>query len=529
MLVACGQIVDAGFDVALDRPPAPVEMGRDAANDGHDSTALGGRAGAADSDVERDAGRATNTAPEARDGTLVVVEGATKRSPPPSFDADDDARQHRIIERAKLGDVTIDSATGDFVYTSWQGYYGDDSFTYQVNDGRLDANEVGTIKVTVVARGPLAAESGPVVEFPTPPALWIGQALDIEGDTAVMSAWEKDLSLIYVLRRDARGSWTVRQRIDEGLTRGFIYDVDVALSGDWMAVAVMGHGSVDGGPLYFYKRPSNNADFELEQQSNINDSPRGDETAWQIALDGDLAVVGAPDYDGETPGDAGLRGIGAVYVYRRLDDAWTREQKIVSPSPKEELYFGRRLGIANGALVATSAAPSSATLYVFNQGAGSWTRDSWFAAGPEPIYGSVGNTVAAHGDKILISPGVLSEVYAYGRNGSGWQAHGSLFRPADDDFIEEFGPTVALHDDTAIVTGRLHNDAGVAYVYHYSFAIADSGWRYSGRRLTGAKPGKNGLGYSAAFDGTTAVLTAPDDSNTRGAIYFFGIEPAGTN
>jgi hypothetical protein len=152
------------------------------------------------------------------------------------------------------------------------------------------------------------------------------------------------------------------------------------------------------------------------------------------------------------------------------------------------------------------------------------------AAVPQPPAGSFGNTIAAHGDKILIScSGAPNGVYAYARTVSGWQSRALVPLPSGDEILHHRGAKVALHDDTAIIAVRLYDDVGKAYVYHYSSTATDSGWQLSSRSLTGAVPGRNGFGYSVAFDGTTAMITAPDESNTRGAIYFFGIEQPGDN
>jgi hypothetical protein len=492
MLVACAQIVDAGFDgVALEPPSAPTETSRDAAE--NDSTA-------------------SNTAPEARDGTLVVVEGSRKQGRLPSFDADGDGRQHVVVAPPKRGLLDkFDPATGEFEYASQSGNYGDDSFTYQVNDGRLDANEVGTIDVTVVARGPLRAEAG-VLQLPAD-GYSLLRGLDIEGDTAAVGTTENGWGLVYVIHRDAAGSWKLSQRIDEELTR--YYGTDLALSGDWMVVA-------GGGAAYFYKRPSQDADFALKQ--------RIDAVPSQVALEGDIAVIGEGAV--ATSRGGGISNIpGAASVYRRQsDDQWQLEAQIPAPHPETEDRFGWSLDIANGALVTTAAvrdpnASAASALYVVSQKAGAWTVERRFDADPASPFGTFGSDVAAHADKILVSccSRRASGAYAYVREESGWQARGPLEPPDGEGGLERFVFSMALHERAAIITRRPEGPAtvGTGYVYHY----ADFGWHYSGRELLGTTEGRNDFGYSVAFDGVTAVITASFESGGQGAVYFFGIEP----
>src|SRR6185437_11262053 len=56
----------------------------------------------------------------------------------------------KIVTNPSYGTLgPIDQATGIVPYTPNPGYAGVDSFTFKVNDGKVDSNNTGTIKITV--------------------------------------------------------------------------------------------------------------------------------------------------------------------------------------------------------------------------------------------------------------------------------------------------------------------------------------------------------------------------------------------
>jgi hypothetical protein len=61
-----------------------------------------------------------------------------------------------------------------------------------------------------------------------------------------------------------------------------------------------------------------------------------------VALEGDLAFVGA---DGD---DTIANWSGAVYVFARVNEAWTLEQKVLSPNARNTDVFGYSIGLAGG-------------------------------------------------------------------------------------------------------------------------------------------------------------------------------------
>ena len=90
-----------------------------------------------------------NHAPTARSKTLVVYSGESMMIVLGGSDADSDALSYRIIQQPQHG--TLSNNLPNVIYTSNYGYVGEDSFTYVVNDGKVDSAPV-TVHLTVRAK-----------------------------------------------------------------------------------------------------------------------------------------------------------------------------------------------------------------------------------------------------------------------------------------------------------------------------------------------------------------------------------------
>ncbi|MFZ6746346.1 collagen-binding domain-containing protein [Undibacterium sp. JH2W] len=67
-------------------------------------------------------------------------------------DVDGDTLSSKLISTAGHGSVTL-NADGSFTYKATAGYVGTDSFSYKVNDGKVDSN-LATVSLTVTAVAP---------------------------------------------------------------------------------------------------------------------------------------------------------------------------------------------------------------------------------------------------------------------------------------------------------------------------------------------------------------------------------------
>lgn len=200
-----------------------------------------------------------------------------------------------------------------------------------------------------------------------------------------------------------------------------------------------------------------------------------------VAIDGDTAVVGAPDTNGS---------IGLAYVFVRTAGVWTQQATLQSPVPTAGDGFGTSVAISGDVVLVSSP----------------------FA-----------RVVISPTTPIIVAQ--CGAVYAFARNGTTWNLEQTI-RPADGADFDRFGISVALDGDKALIGAPLHAN-GTAYLFN---RLARQ-W-FAGPQLT-ASDGVAGdrFGNAAALHGLVALIGASEaqvGGNTgQGATYVFTATNAG--
>ncbi|NGZ06021.1 MAG: SUMF1/EgtB/PvdO family nonheme iron enzyme [Magnetococcales bacterium] len=89
----------------------------------------------------------TNRAPVAANDSLSVTPDQAITDTLTATDADRNPLTYRIVGSPAKGQVNLNASTGAFTYTPNSGATGTDTFTFRVNDGRVDSN-LATVTVT---------------------------------------------------------------------------------------------------------------------------------------------------------------------------------------------------------------------------------------------------------------------------------------------------------------------------------------------------------------------------------------------
>jgi len=280
-----------------------------------------------------------------------------------------------------------------------------------------------------------------------------------------------------------------------------------------------------------------------------SDAGDSDFLGLSVAIDGDIAVVGAAGADVNGTDD------GAAYVYYRNQggtNVWGQVAKLVPGDGADSDYFGFAVAISGdiiavGAYGEDGSGTEIGAVYVFYRdqgGTDAWGMVKKVTASDGEDDDMFGGTLALRGDTLVV--GVPYEdgagtdrgaAYVYYRNQGGDDNWGELVKltatdPVDDD---EFGYEVGLGGDTLIVgvPGRegAGTDRGSACLYSRDQGGTDA-WGLVKEITPGDPSDSTYFGYSVAVNGGVAIVGAPQDSDAgsyAGAAYVFYRDQGGTD
>ncbi len=282
----------------------------------------------------------------------------------------------------------------------------------------------------------------------------LGMSVDIDGNAIVVGAPMEDVDYgvegyhynegsVYVFQRPA-GGWSDLVTNESGYLRTSdaqpeeMFGYSVAISGNTILAGKYAHSPDTGGAdehfygkVYVFNLPAGNlwGTMDRENASFTASNPGAHEYfGWSVALDDDLAVIGAP---GEYSSDA--NGEESAYIFERPEGGWT--------------------------------------------GGNSYTETVRIVASDSDPYYTFGNSVAVSGDVVVVGApwteigggSKTGAVYIYSKPASGWVNLMTETQKliADDKVAgEEFGYSVFIDGET-IISGAISadNDMGATYVF----------------------------------------------------------------
>ncbi|MGE3434176.1 MAG: putative Ig domain-containing protein, partial [Blastocatellales bacterium] len=371
---------------------------------------------------------------------------------------------------------------------------------------------------------------------------YLGYSVALDGDTALVGAPYDDENGMeqgsaYVFVRNG-AVWTQQARLVAQDRSSFDYfGYSVALKGDTALVgAILGPGSLhpEQGAVYVFVRGGTT--WSLQKKLTANENTQGAQFGAALALDGDTAIIGAPAYT-ITPSYA---EIGAVYVFTRSGANWTQQARLNANDGEDGDAFGRAVALDGD--TALIGAPNNAVTvggqgaaYVFTRSGASWTQRQRLTANGA-LDDHFGNAVALSGEKALIGAYLANfvtgtaddcgAVYDFRRGATGWE-QASRFSAPNPTPGARFGVSLALDGDTAVVgaslglfqTGPNAVDQRSAYVF---LQLGD--YELVGQFGLGLGSANDSFGYAVALDGDTVLVGAyrSDASATdQGAAYAF--------
>jgi uncharacterized Zn-binding protein involved in type VI secretion len=273
-----------------------------------------------------------------------------------------------------------------------------------------------------------------------------------------------------------------------------------------------------------------NAPSSIETKLTAPDAESGDEFGRAVAVQGNVAVVGAPN------DQAAGYGTGGAYVFEKTMSGWQLQQKLTAPDSSSYSFFGTSVAIDGDRIVVgaygdQNAGDYAGAAYVFVHAGSQWTPEQKLTGSENSAFDSFGISVAIQGDRIIcgafgnsdFNQGEVGSAYVFQRIAGLWLQQQEL-TANDAASLARFGLSVAMSEDTIVVGADGDSELGFFSGAIYVFAFDGSNWIQQQKLHAQDARESASFGYHLAISGDTIVAGAPGDevgNHTRGAAYVF--------
>ncbi len=363
-----------------------------------------------------------------------------------------------------------------------------------------------------------------------------GFPVAVSGTTAVVGAFGDDdqIGSAYVFVRSG-GIWSQQAKLlaNDGAL-GDQFGAAVAVDGD---IAVIGARRDDdqgdsSGSAYVFVRSG--GIWSEQAKLLASDGADLDQFGSTVAVSGTTAVVSAHRDDDQ--GDSS----GSAYVFVRSDGIWSQQAKLLASDGAMGDVFG--ISVAVDGDIAIAGAPNhddegseSGSAYVFVRSGGIWSQQAKLLASDGAVGHRFGFAVALDGDIAVV--GAFGDDDQGSNSGSAYVfdltsaavtvSEVAKLLASDGAVQDRFGSAVAVDGDIAVVGAPNHGDKGVGSGSAYVFVRSGGSWSQQAKLLAGDGAPNDMFGSSAvAVSGTTAVIGAllEDDNGTNsGSAYVFAL------
>ncbi len=303
-----------------------------------------------------------------------------------------------------------------------------------------------------------------------------GRALAIQHNTLIVGATVVDSSTgaAYVFQQDETGAWRQTQRLtaSDG-SPGDAFGRVAAISGDFAFISTMAHNGTRGAVYVFHRDDSGSWSEAVKLMAADADS--GDVFGTAIAVDGNVALIGAPQKNNRA---------GAVYVFR-LDEAqgtWAQEAQLEGTDIAKNSFFGAALTLrGDGAFVGAPGHSGGGAVFGFRYDteSGEWAEDRVMLPFDGSRRGRYSIALAvAEGALWVGAPragGFEGRLYTLTREEESGEWTGAEISVGEDVHRgDQYAGTIALRGDIAVV-GLPGDDygAGTAIVFERDDATGE--------------------------------------------------------
>jgi len=264
------------------------------------------------------------------------------------------------------------------------------------------------------------------------------------------------------------------------------------------------------------------------QVLTASDAAPNNQFGGYLALAGDTAIIGAPEWPGVTGSN---QRVGAAYVFTRAGGSWFQTQKLTIDGAEPLDQFGGVIAFDGTTAMITSndfEDGAQGAVYVFTRQSGLWTETQKILYEGAPPPGTFGGSLAVAGDTAFVAALDYNTdvaegwVYVLKRGNDGvWQQTQIILSP-NATTGDYFGDSIAFNGTTVLIgaPGTTVGDNVWQGAVHAFVAGDDGTWRPT-QQLVAAEGHDHDIFGFVAMHGHTALVGAQNALDRVGAAYAF--------
>ena len=356
-----------------------------------------------------------------------------------------------------------------------------------------------------------------------------GATVAIDGDSAVVGTTRNQIQgSAYIIVRDGK-KWTEQAILNAGAGADH-FGESVGISGDYIIGGATGSddGGDNSGSAYIFMR--NGKKWTEQVKLTASDADAGDSFGGSVGISGDYAIVGSRTND-----DDGTNS-GSAYIFMRNGNKWPEQVKLTASDAAAGDTFGVAVAIDGetaivGAPQNDHADSNSGAAYIFVLVGKNWIEQAKLTASDAEKSDQFGRAVAINGDSVIISAhgdddGVKDSgaAYVFFRDGNAWTEQSKL-KPNDPAGKDKFGWSVDIAEigprkAYAIVGSVWDDDDGDFSGSSYTFLRSGTSWSFRAKQTAGDAAADDEFGTAVAITPSYAIVGARLNDDL-GSVYFY--------
>ena len=225
----------------------------------------------------------------------------------------------------------------------------------------------------------------------------------------------------------------------DGLDDQYVWNTSDIPAGDYYVYALIDDGV--NTPVVDYSAGPVTIDHAVGDETKLTagDGAAHDSFGSAVSIDGDYAVVGAPDHDSS----------GAAYIYQHEGSVWSEQIKLTAGGGASSGHFGKAVSISGDTVVvgAPDENESRGAVYVFTNAGPTWTQQARLTATDGQASENFGVCVAVSDVTMVVGApdhnGGAGAAYVFTREGSSWGSPVKL-TAGNGDGDGRFGASVSI-------------------------------------------------------------------------------------